>query len=271
MGTTEFDLAIIDYSLDGDEATRFTTSEISAFKSSSGGNKLVLAYMSIGEAENYRWYWDTSWDSNDDGTPEAGAPSWLGLSNPEWPGNYKVRYWESGWQSIIYGSDTSYLDKIIATGFDGVYLDIIDAYEYWGPGGESGENSTSAEAEMVSLVKALANYARVTMGRTDFGIFPQNGEGLSTHSDYVTTVTGIGREDVWYDDNTPQPPADTNDAISHLDVFQTAGKLILVTDYVTQPSKINTFYASAEVKGYVSYATVRNLDKITINAGHEPD
>lgn len=31
----------------------------------------------------------------------------------------------------IFGSEDSYLDKIIDQGFDGVYLDIIDAYEYY--------------------------------------------------------------------------------------------------------------------------------------------
>jgi len=27
-----------------------------------GGQRLILAYMSIGEAEDYRYYWDASWD-----------------------------------------------------------------------------------------------------------------------------------------------------------------------------------------------------------------
>lgn len=29
--------------------------------------------------------------------------------NPEWRGNYKVRYWDNDWQNIIYGKDNSYL------------------------------------------------------------------------------------------------------------------------------------------------------------------
>ena len=51
--------------------------------------------------------------------------------NPNWPGNYKVRYWEQSWKDIIYGNDNSYLKKILDAGFDGVYLDIIDAFEYY--------------------------------------------------------------------------------------------------------------------------------------------
>jgi endo-alpha-1,4-polygalactosaminidase (GH114 family) len=27
------------------------------------------------------------------------------------------------------------VDEVLAAGYDGVYLDIVDAYEYWEPGG----------------------------------------------------------------------------------------------------------------------------------------
>jgi len=83
----------------------------------------VIAYMSIGEAESYRYYWKTAWNTN--------MPVWMGQENPNWHGNYKVRYWMKKWQKIIYGNDNSYVKKIINQGFDGVYLDIIDAYEYF--------------------------------------------------------------------------------------------------------------------------------------------
>jgi cysteinyl-tRNA synthetase len=75
--------------------------------------------MSIGEAEDYRYYWNPEWKTN--------QPSWLAEENPDWPGSYKVRYWDKYWQKIIYG----YLDKILTAGFDGVYLDIIDAFQYF--------------------------------------------------------------------------------------------------------------------------------------------
>ena len=35
------------------------------------------------------------------------------------------------WQDIVFGNDESYLKKILDAGFDGVYLDIIDAFEYF--------------------------------------------------------------------------------------------------------------------------------------------
>ncbi|MEW6746464.1 MAG: MJ1477/TM1410 family putative glycoside hydrolase [Planctomycetota bacterium] len=269
LGESAFDLAIIDYSRDGGDELAFSSEEIATLRASPGGGKRVLAYMSIGEAEDYRWYWSTKWDADHDGMPDPGAPSWLGPSNPDWPGNYKVRYWETGWQELIYGSPSSYLDKILAAGFDGVYLDIVDAYEYWGPGGESGLGRDSAEADMVRFVIAIAEYARTR--REGFAVFPQNGEGLATHADYVDTVTGIGREDTWYDGNVPQPDDHTAQVLEDLELFRQAGKLVLVVDYVTRGDLIDAFYAAALAHGFIPYATVRDLDRLTVNAGHEPD
>ena len=227
--------------------------------------------MSIGEAEDYRWYWQNAWDRRRDGVADSGAPEWLGPSNPDWVGNYKVRYWEESWQSIIYGSAESYLDKVISTGFDGVYLDIIDAFEYWGPEGESGLERASAQEEMVEFVVSIAEYARVVKGVEDFLIFPQNGEALSNYPEYVQVVSGIGKEDTWFDDDTPQPASYTWEVIEYLNVFSRAGKLVLVVDYVTETDLIDSFYFLAESNGYVPYSTDRELDRITVNPGHIPD
>jgi cysteinyl-tRNA synthetase len=118
---TCYDLLIIDPYFD-DRA--LTPGEIESLGTkANGGGRLVMAYMSIGEAEDYRYYWDDKWESD--------PPAWLGRENPEWEGNFKIEYWNEGWQVLIFGSNDSYLDKIIGAGFDGVYLDLIDAYEYF--------------------------------------------------------------------------------------------------------------------------------------------
>ena len=118
---TDFDLLITDLFFNSEP---FTASETAELKNKhNGGKRLIISYMSIGEAEDYRYYWEPSWNI----TP----PAWLAEENPEWKGNYKVRYWDPDWQSIIFGSSTSYLDKILSAGFDGTYLDIIEAFEYF--------------------------------------------------------------------------------------------------------------------------------------------
>ncbi len=121
MLQTNYDALIMDL-FHNEEA--FTNTEIEQLKTkSNGGERLVICYMSIGEAEDYRYYWQSSWNNN--------KPSWLEPENPNWEGNYKVRYWEQDWKNIIYGNDNSYLKKITNAGFDGVYLDIIDAFDYF--------------------------------------------------------------------------------------------------------------------------------------------
>gem|GEM_PF-1112112 len=267
LGASAFDLVVMDYSSDGSDGGRWSSQQIASLKHSSGGDKTVLSYLSVGEAEDYRWYWEESWDADHDGTPDPGAPAWLGPSNPDWPGNYKVRYWDPQWQALV----REYLDKVLAAGFDGVYLDVVDAYEYWGPGGESGLDREEAEEEMVDLVKSIARYAREEKGLAGFLVLPQNGESLASHPDYVQAVSGIGKEDLWYMDNDPQPAEYTEAALQELDVFLRAGRRVLVVDYVTLPVAIDDFYAKAEERGYVPYATVRDLDALTVNPGHPPD
>lgn len=119
---TNYDLLIMDCFFD--ETTEFTPGDINQLKNkANGGKRLIVSYISIGEAEDYRYYWQSGWNSD--------SPSWIDGENPDWEGNYKVKYWEAEWQSIIFGNTNSYLKKILDANFDGAYLDIIDAFEYY--------------------------------------------------------------------------------------------------------------------------------------------
>lgn len=118
---TDFDILIIDLFF-GKELLAFE--EVKSLKTKkNGGTRLVISYMSIGEAEDYRYYWKDEWNYK--------LPYWIVEENPEWEGNYTVKYWMYEWQSIIFGNNNSYLKKIIDSGFDGVYLDKIDVFEYF--------------------------------------------------------------------------------------------------------------------------------------------
>ena len=121
LSTTNYDLVIMDL-FQAEES--FTPRDLDRIRlKKNGGKRLLICYMSIGEAEDYRFYWRREWAES--------PPPWLEKENPRWKGNYKVRYWDPLWQSLIFGSRESYLDRILAAGFDGVYLDIIDGFEYF--------------------------------------------------------------------------------------------------------------------------------------------
>ena len=119
--STNYDVLITDAFYDEEI---FTPQEVEQLRQkANGGQRLVISYMSIGEAEDYRFYWQESWDE--------GEPDWLVEENPNWEGNYKVKYWDPDWQEIIVGADNAYLQKILDANFDGVYLDIIDGFQYF--------------------------------------------------------------------------------------------------------------------------------------------
>ncbi len=118
---TNYDLLIIDMYF-GD--SQLTESDIKSLKTKiNGGKRLVFSYMSIGEAEDYRYYWQKNWSDK--------PISWIHQENPDWKGNFKVKYWDKDWKKILFGTNNSYLDKIIITGFDGAFLDIVDAWVYF--------------------------------------------------------------------------------------------------------------------------------------------
>lgn len=121
IGGTNYDLIVVDLFF---EDTPLSVSDIARIKvKENGAERLVVCYMSIGEAEDYRYYWEDEWAES--------SPAWLGGENPDWEGNFKVKYWDPQWQAIIFGNDRSYAKMILDAGFDGVYLDLVDAFEYY--------------------------------------------------------------------------------------------------------------------------------------------
>ncbi len=117
---TNYDLVLIDLFFDG---IAFTPAEIQQLKTKdNGGQRLVIAYLNIGSAENYRYYWQSGW--------RKGSPSWIKKNYEGYPDEFWVEFWHPDWQSIIYGNNNSYVKKIIDAGFDGAYLDNVEVYYF---------------------------------------------------------------------------------------------------------------------------------------------
>ena len=294
LAAATFEWLVLEPSRAGDAASEFSQPQLSDIRNGSGcGAKTVLAYLSIGEAEDYRDYWNTAWVAGDEGPPIAGvAPAWLGPSNPRWGGNYKVRYWDADWQAVIMGTSSGAaktpLDRIIDAGFDGVYLDIVDGFEFWSDPDEGYDELSRAEARrrMIEFVIAIGNYAHKTRGVAGFRVFPQNAEDIiyddkgqldDLSTQYFAAIDGIGIEDLFYSDTTAENAAEAADRVATLTEFSSRGKTVLVTDYVLDASytaansggRVADFYQRAQAAGFVPYAAVAegDLDEIATLGG----
>src|SRR5690606_19289171 len=145
----------------------------------------------------------------------------------------------------------SYLDRIMALGFDGVYLDRVDAYWYY----QDRDGRDTAAREMVDFIIDFTAYARER--EPDFLVFPQNAEELGTmFPDFLAAVNGIGVEDLYYGyprDHEASPADWTAEREAILDQWVAAGKLVLVIDYTDKAEQIADAYARSAARGYVEY------------------
>ena len=251
----DVDLVVIDYAADGSGDTAFSAADVTRMKQRAGSlPKKLVSYMSIGEAEDYRYYWQPKW------AKPATRPAWLDDLNPDWEGNFKVRFWDPAWKAVIMGSPGAYLDRILAAGFDGVYLDIIDAFEYWR---DEKPERPSADRDMIAFVKEIAAYARRI--RPDFMVIPQNGEALLEDDGYRAVISAQGKEDILFGQdgdgktNKKSVVGECLDCLAHASGSRLP---ILAIEYVKDPKKQAEATQKLSAQGCVVCFGPRALDEV---------
>jgi cysteinyl-tRNA synthetase len=252
------DVFVLDYSRDGTDARALTAKEVAALKTKpDGGRRVVLAYLSIGEAEKYRYYWQPDWET------ASLAPPWLAPPNKKWRTNFPVRYWDADWQAIVFAGENSYLARIVAAGFDGVYLDRVDAFE------EFESENPQARGEMIAFINALAAHARVL--RPGFLVVPQNGEELLDDAGYRATIDAIAKEDLLFGDGRPKRPNKPDriaDSLGHLEPMRRDRKPVFVVEYIDKPEDVASARTRIEQLGFIPHFAIRRLD--TMREGDLP-
>jgi cysteinyl-tRNA synthetase len=238
IARTSYDLVVIDYA--GDDGP-FSKAQIEQMKRKpDGSRRLVISYMSIGEAENYRPYWNKAWKSQ--------PPTWLGKENRDWHGNYGVRFWEDEWQSIIF----DYAEKIVAAGFDGVYLDKVDEFEEMG-----------RKDDMVEFVRRIA--ARVKAQQPGFLVISQNGDALIPNKRFRDIVDAFAREDLFLgedDDGKPNKSAGIKESIARLKLLAMEQKPVLVVEYPRNAQQAEQVRREISALGFIGLTTGRELDAV---------
>lgn len=276
------DLLVIDSSRDGTNSGRFTADEVTRMKDGMGGRSVVVSYISIGEASDFRDYWDKDWTTTGRATGKLTdeAPDWLGPVNPDWPESRKVRYWDPDWQNTMFNDrKTGDLDAIVKAGFDAAYLDIIDAYYFWGAEVSRGDrnagdpvNQKQAAQRMVDFVVGLTEHARET--NPDFFVIPQNGAWIlndlgndsARKQAYLDVIGGIAVEDLYYrgdkDENNALRPDEETIAILKRD-FVDKGIPVFVVDYISGSARVDAFNKMVLADGFIPFAAPeRDLDRL---------
>ncbi len=255
------DWMVLDASFDGAADGRWTSDEIKTIRAGKAGRQ-VLAYLSIGEAEDYRSYWKKEWDADHNGKPDQGAPAWLGMENPDWKGNYKVHYWDPAWQAIMLKD----VETIAKAGFDGIYLDIVDAFEYYEYDEKSKDwidnrvNSLTGKTyrqEMIAWVGRIAETGRKV--NPAFMVIPQNGSPLLENKPFVALIDAIGVEDLFTDGDKRQSGQDIKYRLGFLKQLQAAGKPVLLIEYGSKPASRQRSVKGAQDNGLILLLTDREL------------
>ncbi|MBL0373030.1 endo alpha-1,4 polygalactosaminidase [Rhizobium sp. KVB221] len=290
LASATHDLLVIDASRDGSDANRFTVDEIARMKDGMGGRSVVVSYISIGEASDFRDYWQSDWTVNGRATGRLtdAAPDWLGPVNPDWPESRKVRYWDQDWQNIMFNDDkTGDIDHIVKAGFDAAYLDIVDAYYFWGAEVKPGQRQTDdpknekqAAQRMVDFIVDMTKHARET--NEDFFVIPQNGAWIidALGSDtarmekYLDVIGGIAVEDLYYrggkDENNALRPDKQTIKVLQRD-FIDNGIPVFVVDYISGKKRVEAFNEMVLKDGFIPFAAPhRDLDKLIGTHDGEP-
>ncbi|PKR55311.1 endo alpha-1,4 polygalactosaminidase [Thalassospira marina] len=124
LANTNYDILIIDAFHRG--TTPLTYDDIRKLRYKKIGTpRLLLAYIDVGRAQTYRYYWRNDW--------RAGSPDFISSASNtgRWGQENHVYYWDPQWQNIIFGNANSYVAGLMQLGFDGIVMDGIEDYRWW--------------------------------------------------------------------------------------------------------------------------------------------
>lgn len=288
VADSSYDMVVIDPVFTEAENPDFDMAAVVRELHGAAEPRLVIAYIDIGQAEEWRTYWQREW--------AIGNPDWIVATDPDgWEGNYPVAFWREEWQEIWLGGD-GYLQGLIDAGFDGVYLDWVEAYSDEDVLEAAETDGVDARAEMVTWVSRIAAYGR---GQDDgFIVIAQNAAELAGDEEYAMVIDAIAQEQVWFDGGADsEPPGDcplpradadidsaayieslspecrksyesfpestlhtsSEEYITYLQAAQSKGLVIFTVDYALAPENISLACLESRRLGFVPYAGERDL------------
>ena len=242
----------------------------------SGDRRLLLAYVDVGQAEDYRDYWRPDWQAP---TEDAGGwPTFLVTIDPDgWSGNYPVAYWDPGWQTLWLGAD-GIVAELAQFGFDGVYLDWIEAHDDDAVRAAAERAGVDPDLAMIAFIEAIGAAGRAV--DPGFLVVPQNAPYLidAAPARYAAAIDALAVEDTWFhgegDADWDDPAAgDLRDR--HFDDYRTEARLrqigryqafglpVFSVDYAIDLDNVDLVYREAARHGLVPLVTRVSLSRLT--------
>jgi len=290
IADSDYDLVALDFISSEAENIDFPMAQVIEQLHHAPHPKQVIAYIDIGQAEDFRTYWQPGWG--------IGHPEWItGLDPDGWEGNYPVAYWDEAWRNIWLAGD-GYIPAIVKAGFDGIYLDWVEAYSDENVIAAAQSEGVDPRREMVWWVADLAETARSR--NLDFIVIAQNAAELAADEEYRDTIDAIAQEQVWFDGSADNdPPGDcplprteaevdtaayrnslspacqkqydefpdstlhvsSQEYLNDLILARDEGEKIFTIDYALEPENVTWIYETSRGLGFVPFAGNRALDQ----------
>ncbi len=210
-------------------------------------NFIPIAYVSFGEAENYRSYWS-----------RIKGASWIVKENKNWKGSYWVDVRSREWQALLLNE---VIPQVKAQGFRGIFMDTLDVpieLEHKHPIDFSGSKD-ALEALVAQIRRRHPDF--ILVSNNAYEMLPRlapylNGvlaEGLNSHIDFeqggfrLAEVTRRGKK---------------IEVLKHVSRKQALP--VFVLDYAPENSAAGaeSFRALSEKLGFKPYVAGRKLDRV---------
>jgi cysteinyl-tRNA synthetase len=176
-------------------------------------------------------------------------------------------------QGTLPGRDyDSVVDQLVSDGFDGIYLDWVEAFEDPDVIVAAQEAGLDPAEEMVALIGEIRDYAAAR--RPGFRIIQQNAASLIDEApELLEVVDAIAQEAIWFDgdatDDWDDPDGHdwendedlTSYYLGYLVRYIEAGLPVFDCEYALAHAEVA--YANSQAAGFVPYVTRLSLSRLT--------
>jgi cysteinyl-tRNA synthetase len=164
------------------------------------------------------------------------------------------------------------IDEVIKDGFDGIYLDWVEAFSETTVVQAAQAAGLDPAQEMIDFIQEMRDYGIAR--NPDFLIVQQNAVDLvDGHPELFGVIDAISQEAVWYDGEATDDWRDpdgydyinetdlVNYYLSYLMVYMNAGLPVFDCEYARMYA--NDAYGNAYAEGFIPYVTRRALSRLT--------